>query len=580
MSDDFRDPSDSDESVRAIDRLAQLAREAEPPKLSAVETDALVAAVLARRREPARVDSMPPSLRDEPLTAEERELAQPDPLDDERSSSARDMRDGVVRAGSVRDGSVRDGAAVQTAAADGAVREGAAREAAREGAVRDGAQVERLANRRAETSSTSDGAATRLTRRIGSRAMSFAAAAVLALGLAGGFVIGRREVDPNALSFEGPPSRVTLPSGDAIVATSGASLTLVHANDEMRSLEVREGTVLFDVAPLAPGERFVVEARGVRTEVRGTVFSVDADARVRVYEGSVSVEHEGASELVTAGRMWVDGEVRARDEGPLEAEGLDAAARRERAAGALAVRDVREETVELAVGAGVGTDVGSDAEASNDTTTNDAANDTHETGANDTGANETALDALAIGRVASAGVTRTDTAHLEAAEHRAPTGTTPSRATRETSVRDRRSNEDTRITPDVLARWIAEGDAERALVEARRRGWRLPEADALRALRRWDEALTIYERLAGRDGYAAFTGARVASQELGDRTRALALLERAPVSAFDERALGLRVRLLVEGGRRAEALPLAARYVARFPNGSLAEWMRALPDAE
>lgn len=399
--------------------------------------------------------------------------------------------------------------------------------------------------------------------------MSFAAAAVLALGVAGGFMIGRREVDPSASTFEGAPSRVTLPSGDAIVATAGAALTLVHASDQLRSLEVRQGTVLFDVAPLAPGKRFVVEARGVRTEVRGTVFSVDADARVRVYEGSVSVEHEGASALVTAGRMWVDGEVRAREEGPLETEGLDAAARRERAAGTLAVRDVREGTDELA---GVGPNDTTTNET-NDTTTNETTNAAN--AANDTGTNDTARDA--IGRVA--GVTRTDATSLEATEPRVPTGRTPSRATRETSARER-SNDDTRITPDVLARWIAEGDAERALVEARRRGWRLPEADALRALRRWDEALTIYERLAGRDGYAAFTGARVASQELGDRTRALALLERAPASAFDERALGLRVRLLVEGGRRTEALPLAARYVARFPNGSLAEWMRALPDAE
>jgi len=178
-------------------------------------------------------------------------------------------------------------------------------------------RVDELAARRADRAAA------------GRRRWAWAAAAALALGAIGGslggFAIGRGEIARGEVEA---PSRLLLPTGDAIVTTPGAELAFVESSDAARHIEVRSGTVLFDVAPLAPGERFVVNARGVRAEVRGTVFSVGADARVRVYEGAVAVEQRGGSALVTAGRMWVDGAVRARDEGPLEAQGLEAAARR------------------------------------------------------------------------------------------------------------------------------------------------------------------------------------------------------------------------------------------------------------
>jgi hypothetical protein len=592
VSDDIRDPSErprdaessdaspelSDADARALDRLARLAREAEPPKLSAGETDALVLAVLARRKEPVRVDSMPPSLRDEPLTPAERELARPDPLEtaSEAASARSESSSGPSSAVSSETSSVRG---------------------TRDELPRDEGTGDELAARRAE----------RGARATGRGRWTWAAAAALALGAIGGslggFAIGRVElarVDIEA------PSRVTLPTGDTLVATHGAELAFAESSDVARRVEVRSGTVLFDVAPLAAGERFVVNARGVRAEVRGTVFSVGADARVRVYEGAVSVEEGGASVLVTAGRMWADGAVRARDEGPLEAHGLDAAARRTTLASrevgtsgavsndALALRDgtnvaatgdvglgVRDEASDVALGANDPSDANANANANdaddtnaNDTSTNANANDANEPDDTIANANDTNDD---VGAAVGGDVLRASATERRAVDStgRAPTDASRPRA----SSPSRGASDDAPITPERLAQWIAGGDAERALAEARRRGWRLSEADALRALRRGEEALTIYERLASRDGYAAFTGARVA-QELGDRRRALALLERAPASAFDERALGLRVRLLVEGGRRAEALPLAASYVERFPNGSLAEWMRALPDAE
>lgn len=601
MSDDIRDPSGrsrddasintsselSEVDARALDRLARLAREAEPPKLSAGETDALVLAVLARRKEPVRVDSMPPSLRDEPLTPAERELARPDPL--EASSEAASAR---ARGGRARDERVDPAPGAR--ARDGRARDERV-DAAPEERVDE--RVDELAARRAE----------RGAREAGRRRWAWVAAAALALGAIGGslggFAFGRGEI---ARGGDDAPSRVVLPTGDAIVATPGAELAFVESSEAARRVEVRSGTVLFDVAPLAPGERFVVNTRGVRAEVRGTVFSVGADARVRVYEGAVSVEEGGASALVTAGRMWADGVVRARDEGPLEAQGLEAAARRTTLASrevgtsgavsndALALRDgtnvaatgdvglgARDEASDVALGANDPSDANANANANdaddtnaNDTSTNANANDANEPDDTIANANDTNDD---VGAAVGGDVLRASATERRAVDStgRAPTDASRPRA----SSPSRGASDDAPITPERLAQWIAGGDAERALAEARRRGWRLSEADALRALRRGEEALTIYERLASRDGYAAFTGARVA-QELGDRRRALALLERAPASAFDERALGLRVRLLVEGGRRAEALPLAASYVERFPNGSLAEWMRALPDAE
>lgn len=585
MSDEIRDPSErdlrdadastmSEADARALDRLARLAREAEPPKLSAGETDALVLAVLARRKEPVRVDSMLPSLRDEPLTPAERELARPDPL--ETSSEAASAREPRHALAEERD--AVPGAPARHARAHERARAGDERvDAAPDQGVE---RVDELAARRADRAAA------------GRRRWAWAAAAALALGAIGGslggFAIGRGEIARGEVEA---PSRLLLPTGDAIVTTPGAELAFVESSDAARHIEVRSGTVLFDVAPLAPGERFVVNARGVRAEVRGTVFSVGADARVRVYEGAVAVEQGGGSALVTAGRMWADGAVRARDEGPLEAQGLEAAARRT----TLASREVRPrgdvvaDAREGSAFDGTGEEtaaVGDEATDANDVieaTATDAIEATATATATEATAN---VDGRSIGaRGADEGVLSASTA-----ERGRTNGATTVRRATDASARatssPRRStgsthgtSDDARITPERLAQWIADGEAERALVEARRRGWRLSEADALRALRRGEEALTIYERLASRDGYAAFTGARVA-QELGDRRRALALLERAPASAFDERALGLRVRLLVEGGRRAEALPLAVRYVERFPNGSLAEWMRALPDAE
>lgn len=110
------------------------------------------------------------------------------------------------------------------------------------------------------------------------------------------------------------------------------------------------------------------------------------------------------------------------------------------------------------------------------------------------------------------------------------------------------------------------------------------EADALRALRRYDEAVAAYERAAGQlsGGMAAQAGYLAASTRFrqGDARGALSTLDgssaMAPGSPLAERATALRVRLLHRLGRRAEARREAEGYLRDYPNGGMASWMRSL----
>lgn len=131
-----------------------------------------------------------------------------------------------------------------------------------------------------------------------------------------------------------------------------------------------------------------------------------------------------------------------------------------------------------------------------------------------------------------------------------------------------------------MQRWLADGDYERARSEAAARGWTLLEADALRALGRYQDAANRYDRLASRgNGTAAFEAAQLRFQRLDDPGGALGSLQAAPApAALEERRLGLEARLLVRLGRSADARALAERYLERHPEGGLARWMTELRD--
>jgi transmembrane sensor len=146
---------------------------------------------------------------------------------------------------------------------------------------------------------------------------------------------------------------------------------------------------------------------------------------------------------------------------------------------------------------------------------------------------------------------------------------------------------------DEVRDWAAggrAGEAVEAARAARARGedvgaWRLVEADALRALGRHGEAADAYDQAAregagGRAALAGFLAASLRFGQLGDPAGALASLEAAhsadPGSPFAERASALRVRALDRLGRGDEARAAARDYLERFPQGGLADWMRAL----
>jgi hypothetical protein len=148
-----------------------------------------------------------------------------------------------------------------------------------------------------------------------------------------------------------------------------------------------------------------------------------------------------------------------------------------------------------------------------------------------------------------------------------------------------------------IRRLITEGDPERALIAARRvlardpsnPDYRMVEADALRALRRFAEAADAYDR-AAEDGGAAeragagYRAASLRSDHLDDPLGALSSLSAASVdqrgSSFEERGLALRARALDALGRTEEARDVARRYLSRYPAGTTRAFMEALVATE
>ena len=115
--------------------------------------------------------------------------------------------------------------------------------------------------------------------------------------------------------------------------------------------------------------------------------------------------------------------------------------------------------------------------------------------------------------------------------------------------------------------------------------WLLVDADALRALgdkREAADALTTAATLLeGTEQLeAAYSAAYLRFHDLHDPAGALAVLAASnvdiPGSMLEERGLALHVKILVAGDRRAEARPLAARYLDGFPHGELRPLMLSL----
>lgn len=113
--------------------------------------------------------------------------------------------------------------------------------------------------------------------------------------------------------------------------------------------------------------------------------------------------------------------------------------------------------------------------------------------------------------------------------------------------------------------------------------WLLVVADASRALGKLTDAADAYDAAArsarGTDAVeAGYSAAYLRFHDLHDPKAALVSLEAARVDAagshLEERGLVLHIHILDALNMRAEAQPLARRYLERFPRGDAAEQLR------
>lgn len=375
-------------------------------------------------------------------------------------------------------------------------------------------------------------------RRRALPAIAFAAAAALAL--AASVAWPRHESDSTT-------SRLTLPSGDEIVAAAGARFEVELASEASRRIRMDEGAMLFDVAPLGDTESFEVGTPGVVVRVRGTVFSVQASddsTVVRVYEGEVEVEHDGTSRMLRRDEVWASSTRMQSADPELERIGQEAAQRRD--------------TV-------------------------------HEVAAVAAPVTSAMSPEVALPTTAPEPVTAVEPPVL-------PQDVLPQDGeTAERLARPERERMAREVDFEGAMRLLASGDYADALTAARAalaRGpngaWRLLEADALRGLHRLREAAVSYDLAAvSLDGsqrqQAGFKGAQLRFQQLDDARGALAALDMSEAwhegSPLEERALGLRIRALHRIGRDEEARAQALRYLGEFPNAALADWMRRLVES-
>jgi tetratricopeptide (TPR) repeat protein len=360
---------------------------------------------------------------------------------------------------------------------------------------------------------------------------SAAIAAAALLGWFGWQALGRG-TDPTALE---------LPSGDRLTITSGATFRIERAEPAERLIELDGGTMLFDVVPLERGERFLVVTPHVRVEVRGTVFSVEVErsrSSVRVFSGRVEVFEGSRRTTVDADQILVSSArelASLDDDGPLGDIAREAAREHERRASTYArelpfvAEPVHTPEPEI---------------------------------------EEPAVEEAPAVRVVRAEPARAEPEAVEPEEP--PLAEQPTIA-------------------EVRA-WIANGEAQRAHDHAAAQSggsWKMIEAEALRALRRFDEAVAAFEQAAGGLGggqraTAVFNAAQIAFLHLGNPTGAISILDRwdatAPGAPLEERALALRVRALRAAGRIAQAREQARYYLGRFPTSGLSSWMQGLAD--
>lgn len=330
-------------------------------------------------------------------------------------------------------------------------------------------------------------------------------------------------VDANDL-----PLRIALLAGDAVTAAPGSALELLSQTSQRRHIRVTRGTVLFDVVKLRHGEDFEVVTAHTNVHVVGTVFSVEVSedrTLVRVYEGRVRTAYG----VLTPGSTWSSSAKVVAGRDPLSEQALSAARAREG-------KQVEAVTVHALIPA------------------------------------QTPQVASSIARQPT--VTVPAPPRLEVADAGVVSVATP--------------------TLVEVREMLAKGRAQEALEHARSAltgrpeselAWRSLEADALRALGKFHEAIVAYENAArlaraGERSQLAHDAAALAFSGVHDPARALSLIERWELDARDspvrERAGRLRVHALLALRRIEDARAAARRYLALEPETAVSDEMRKM----
>ena len=419
-------------------------------------------------------------------------------------------------------------------------------------------------------SRAADGSRTRAADGAGARAAAapsragwwVAAAALAAAAVLAVIVLRTRAPEPALL-------HVALPTGDALTGTAGAQFEIAELTPASRRVRLDAGAMVFDVAHVVAGQRFEVAAGDVTVIATGTVFSVAADPRgahVHVYEGSVEVHRGAQSDRLAAGGEWSAAPGVAADPPALiEAGHAAAQARAVHVASVAAVRAA--------------------ARAPRDHRPVPVARSSF-------GFPRPRPQPLPFPRPFP--LPPPNPLPLPAP---VPAAAAASRSrcrfrSRCRCGRRSRARSRSRVRRSIAARAdITAGRYTAALtkVAAAPRpltgAWLLVDADGLRALgKKRDAADALATAAPLLDGTAqleaAYSAAYLRFHDLHDAAGALAVLTAAdvdiPGSLFEERGLALHVQILVAGGKRGEARPLAQRYLERFSLGELRPLMLSI----
>jgi hypothetical protein len=386
-----------------------------------------------------------------------------------------------------------------------------------------------------------------------------------------------------------------LATGDEVLARGDVRFEVQSQTPALRSVRLDEGAMLFDVAPLGPGSRFEVVTGDTTVRVLGTVFVVEATSAgtsVHVYEGRVEVARGADVRVLVAGERH-----RPELASPRSASLANAARERaRRRTEAPAARDTREtsspgwiEEAPSSLDAVEETAVeeaGGARRAPRETVPPREPRDEYPSADRGPGSPVAPQTTPETNRP-------NDTSTPDFATERG-TGPepgveplpneVPSTTQRQSPPEDDSAEDGARAARAALEM----GDAERALALARSGDGDptllLVEADALRILGRTREAARAYDRVldaATRPhdrSVAGFVGAELWYRRFREPEHATrVLLESGALddATLRERALVLRADLAV-ATHDTEALADTCRlYLAEYPAGPRASWMRA-----